>query len=104
MAVTVRLLPAGQQRKRVTGVSAQVVRPSHADRGQEQQGQQQCPAAVAILVMPPTVVGREILGQRRFQRIYQPGLVGGGQEQQIPGALDRPVIFARLIFPPPLGN
>jgi hypothetical protein len=54
--------------------------------------------------MPLTVVGRELFGQRRFQRIYQTRLVGGGQEQQISRAFDRVQSLTRPIFPPALRN
>ncbi len=57
-----------------------------------------------ILVMPPTVVGRQILGQRRLERLDQTRLVGGGQEQEIPRPLKRALLLTRPIFPPPLGN
>ncbi len=57
-----------------------------------------------ILVMSPAVVGRQILGQRRLERLDQTRLVGCGQEQEIPRPLDRVLISARPIFPPPLGN
>ncbi len=78
MAVTVRPLPSRKQRERIARIAAKIASAPQPYGGQEQQRQQQRPAAVGVLVMPPTVVGREIFGQRRFQRIYQTRLVGGG--------------------------
>ncbi len=104
MAVAVRSSPSREQPEHIPGVSPEIVGSPEAHSGQEQQGEQQSPPAIGVVVVPPAIVGGEVLGQRRFQRLDQPRLVGSGQEQEMPRPLDRALIFTRPIFPPPLGN
>ncbi len=54
--------------------------------------------------MPPAVVRWQIHGQGSVQRIYQAGLVGGGQQQEISRPLERVLPLTLPIFPPALGN
>ncbi len=79
------------------------MRALESDGGQEQQREEQSPAAVWVYVAAPGVVSLQILGQGSFQRIYQPRLVGSGQEQEIPRPLDRALISNRPISPAPRG-
>ncbi len=82
MAVAVRSPPSRQQREGITHVAAQVAGALEPHGRHEQQRQQELPSKEGILVVSPAVVGREVLGQRRIQRLYQPSLVGCGQEQE----------------------
>jgi len=53
--------PAGEQRERIAGVSPQVPGALEADRRQEQQGQEQSPPAIGVVVPAPGVIGGQIL-------------------------------------------
>jgi len=83
VAVAVGAAPAREQREAVAGIAAQVPGPAQAYRVQEEQGQQQGPCA-----RRPRVGGGAVIAQDgRVERGEQVGLVGGGEEEQAPGAV-----------------
>ncbi len=85
---------------------SEIVRALEPYGGQEQQRQEQRPAAVRVLVVPPAVVGRQIRRQCSFQRPDQAGLVGDRKEQQRARTLPPLGLTRRrcLIFPPRIGS